>query len=179
MFTTAHLLLAYKHATGGKPLRVSAMVLDSAPGVAAPSKSLRALAYELPKMLVIRQIGYALLAMMVWGGWVVRRLMLRMEDPFAFTRRATLDKELVIAAAASSDKGTGDDDDAAAVIKSCYIYSESDDLVPWKDVEEHAARAVAKGRKVDLEKFRGSPHVGHMKQDPDRYWAIVKRFLFC
>jgi hypothetical protein len=175
MFTTAHLLLAYKHATG-KPLRISAMVLDSAPGVAAPSKSLRALAYGLPRTLIIRQIGYGLLAMMVWGGWIVRRLLLRMEDPFAFTRRATLDKELVIAASSSSNNKKKVDDDA--VIKSCYIYSESDDLVPWKDVEEHAAWAVTKGREVDLEKFKDSPHVGHMRQDPERYWAIVERFLF-
>lgn len=170
MFTTAHLLLAYKHATG-KPLRISAMVLDSAPGVAAPSKSLRALAYGLPKTLIIRQIGYALLAMMVWGRWLIRGLLLRMEDPFAFTRRATLDKELVVAAAIKKESDE-------AVIKSCYIYSESDDLIPSKDVEEHAASAVAKGREVDLEKFEGSPHVGHMRHDPERYWAIIKRFLF-
>lgn len=174
MFTTAHLLLAYRFATGGKPLRVSAMVLDSAPGVAAPSRSLKALTYGLPKALVIRQITYALLVMMVWGSWIVRRLMLRMEDPFAFTRRATLDKELVIAALRKKETEGKED-----VIKSCYIYSESDDLVPWTDVEEHAAMAVTKGRKVELEKFKGSPHVGHMRQDPEKYWAIVKRYLFC
>ncbi|CRG86738.1 hypothetical protein PISL3812_03749 [Talaromyces islandicus] len=174
MFTTAHLLLAYKHATG-KPLRISAMVLDSSPGVAVPSKSLQALAYGVPQTLILRQIVYGLLAMLVWGSWLVKRLLLRMEDPFAFARRATLDKDLVTTAARSSGKEEADNN---AVIKYCYIYSESDDLVPSKDVEEHAAHAVAKGREVELEKFDGSPHVGHMRQDPERYWAIVERFLF-
>ncbi|KAL4889817.1 hypothetical protein BDV59DRAFT_185905 [Aspergillus ambiguus] len=58
-----------------------------------------------------------------------------------------------------------------------YIYSDSDPLIRDKDVEEHAREAQAQGYKtVILEKFRGSGHVAHMRQDPNRYWAAIAKF---
>ncbi|KAE8386048.1 DUF829-domain-containing protein [Aspergillus alliaceus] len=58
-----------------------------------------------------------------------------------------------------------------------YIYSDSDPLIGDKDIESHAREAKAKGYgKVELEKFNGSGHVAHMRQDPKRYWAVISRF---
>ncbi|OKL57196.1 hypothetical protein UA08_07665 [Talaromyces atroroseus] len=181
LFTTAHLLLAYKHATG-KPLPVSAVVLDSSPGRPTPSLSIKALSYALPRTLIIRQIGLALLTTMIWATYVTRKSLALAQnivwrgsdkndhdddvavygdDPFAFTRKTILDQDFIVA------------DLPGASLKMCYIYSDSDALVPYKDVEEHAALAASKegikGKKravVHLERFSATPHVGHMRADP-------------
>ncbi|KAM6504054.1 Eukaryotic protein of unknown function (DUF829) domain containing protein [Amanita muscaria] len=55
-----------------------------------------------------------------------------------------------------------------------YIYSTTDDLVPWQDVESHAKDAERTYSNVSKERFEGSMHVSHLKHDPDRYWRIVQ-----
>lgn len=185
VFATAQLLQAYKTATG-KPLRVSSMVIDSAPGKPTPSLSIKAFSYALPQTIIIRNIGYALLSTMIWGTYFTRKslgLMWRLfwkrpdknddvvvygDDPLAYTRKAILDPEFIVARTFEER------------IKMCYIYSDADELVPWKDVEEHAALASTSthgNRVVELERFSGTPHVGHMRVDPERYWGNVGRYL--
>lgn len=61
----------------------------------------------------------------------------------------------------------------ALEVRRSYIYSKEDALIPWEDVEEHAAEAKAKGANVRLELFKGV-HVGHLRTDPERYWKVVK-----
>ncbi|TPX17685.1 uncharacterized protein E0L32_012012 [Thyridium curvatum] len=56
-----------------------------------------------------------------------------------------------------------------------YFYSKEDDLIPWYDIEEHAAEARSKGYHVTAEIFEGSPHVGHMRLHPEQYWGAVSR----
>lgn len=56
-----------------------------------------------------------------------------------------------------------------------YLYSKADDMVSWKDVEEHATTAVSKGLNVSVECFEDTPHVAHARKYPDRYWAAVKK----
>ncbi|KAK1750166.1 hypothetical protein QBC47DRAFT_394718 [Echria macrotheca] len=55
-----------------------------------------------------------------------------------------------------------------------YLYSREDDIIHWEDIEKHAARAVEVGYGVDAHVFEGTPHVGHMRAHPDRYWAGIK-----
>lgn len=55
-----------------------------------------------------------------------------------------------------------------------YIYSPTDALTEYKDVEAHAAEANAQGFSVTLEKYEGSTHVAHLRKDESRYWAIVR-----
>ncbi|RAO67088.1 uncharacterized protein BHQ10_003100 [Talaromyces amestolkiae] len=182
VFATAQLLQAYKAATG-KPLRVSSMVIDSAPGKPTPSLSIKAFSYALPQTIILRQLSYALLSTMIWGTYLTRKflgLMWRLfwkrpektddvivygDDPLAYTRKAILDPDFIVA-------GT-----PAEKVKMCYIYSDTDELVPWKDVEDHAALASKRSRIVHLEKFIGTPHVGHMRVDPERYWDLIERYL--
>jgi hypothetical protein len=59
----------------------------------------------------------------------------------------------------------------------CYIYAEQDELVAWRDIEEHAHEAEKEGWVVSTEKFERSGHVGHMRADPQRYWNTVARLL--
>lgn len=55
-----------------------------------------------------------------------------------------------------------------------YIYSTSDCLINYRDVERHAAAAKEKGyHNTILERFDGSMHVSHLKLDPSRYWNAV------
>lgn len=188
VFKTAQLLRAYRAAVG-KPLRVSSMLVDSAPGRPTPSLSIKALAFSLPQTIILRQLGYALLTTMIWGIYLSRKFMSLIwslfqkrpdendddivvygDDPLAFTRKTILDPEFVVARTPTEK------------VRMCYIYSDSDELVPWKDVEEHAALAASTrsgnaDRVVELEPFSGTPHVGHMRVDPERYWGIVGRYL--
>lgn len=69
------------------------------------------------------------------------------------------------------------DDGNMAEMRRVYIYSPTDALVDYKDVETHAAEAETKGFSVALEKFEGSAHVAHLRKDESRYWEIVKRTL--
>ncbi|ETS77854.1 hypothetical protein PFICI_09916 [Pestalotiopsis fici W106-1] len=55
-----------------------------------------------------------------------------------------------------------------------HLYGTGDDIIPWEAVEDHAASAKQIGYQVDLERFENSPHVGHMRTDPEKYWSAVK-----
>jgi hypothetical protein len=54
-----------------------------------------------------------------------------------------------------------------------YVYSKKDELVPWEEVEEHVSQAKALGINVKAEVFAQSPHVGHARMDPAKYWSAV------
>jgi len=54
-----------------------------------------------------------------------------------------------------------------------YIYSARDKMTPASHVEKHIAEARRLGLDVDVEKFDGTPHVGHMRADSERYWGAV------
>jgi Eukaryotic protein of unknown function (DUF829) len=55
-----------------------------------------------------------------------------------------------------------------------YLYSTSDALIRYRDVEEHAESARIKGyTNVLQERFDGSAHVSHLRVDPERYWNAI------
>lgn len=55
-----------------------------------------------------------------------------------------------------------------------YVYSMSDELIYYRDVEAHAEDARQKGyQNVILERFEASSHVSHLRMDPMRYWNAV------
>jgi pimeloyl-ACP methyl ester carboxylesterase len=64
-----------------------------------------------------------------------------------------------------------------AEVRRVYIYSATDALTDYKDVETHAAEAKTNGFSVTLEKYEGSAHVAHLRKDETRYWDIVKRTM--
>jgi hypothetical protein len=55
-----------------------------------------------------------------------------------------------------------------------YIYSKVDTMIPSVDVEVHASRSASDGLDVRKLCFDNSPHVGHARVYPERYWAAVK-----
>ena len=165
VFAAVNVLEAYRAATG-QPLRVSAMVFDSAPGVATLPAAVKAMAFVLPRARVLRVLGKVVLWVVFALGEMLRR-MLRVPHAVHVARRAINDRGLV--------RGVGEGEGGKP--RRCYVYSDVDELVHWRDVERHAGDAEAKGWVVQREKFLGSPHVAHMKADPERYWGVVSRYL--
>jgi len=56
----------------------------------------------------------------------------------------------------------------------CYIFSKTDKLVDFGDVETHIREATGSGFKVQSEIFEGSEHVSHIAKDEKRYWEAVQ-----
>ncbi|KAH1626156.1 hypothetical protein KXX21_005424 [Aspergillus fumigatus] len=91
--STTHLLTAYLKATG-KPLRVSSMIIDSAPGIATISSGLKAFSFVLPKMWPLRYLSKFLLFVLLAVGYLVLRLT-RTPDAVSRARNAINDHGLV------------------------------------------------------------------------------------
>lgn len=161
--TTTHLLAAYKKLTG-KSLRISSMIIDSAPGTASVSAAIKAFSFALPRMWILRFLSKIVLYTFLILHSVFRKLT-RTLDAIARAREAINDGRLIT--------GVGPE----GCPERCYIYSDADELVDWRDVERHASDAEDKGWLVHREKFLGTPHVSHMRVDPERYWTIVRKYL--
>lgn len=160
---TTQLLRAYFNAMGG-PLPISSMIVDSAPGTATVAAAMRAFSFALPRMWILRLISKSFL----WLSLVLIKMVQAVRgssDPIGLARKLINDTSLVQAA------------NPGGVPTRCYIYSDADELVDWHDVEKHASESEASGWTVHRELFQGTPHVGHMRAEPDRYWGIVKTYL--
>jgi hypothetical protein len=158
-----HLLQAWKNATG-TPLPISAMILDSAPGSPSLRSGLKAFSFALPQMWILRLLGKSLLFVVLVLFKLIHVLRI-FPDPISLARKVVNDPSLVRAV------------NPEGKLARCYVYSDTDDLVDWRDTESHALDAEKKGWVVRRELFKGSPHVGHMRAEPDRYWGIVKEYL--
>lgn len=54
-----------------------------------------------------------------------------------------------------------------------YLYGKDDKLIYASDIESHIAESRERGWEVDVERFDGSQHVGHMRKYPERYWDAI------
>ncbi|KAK2816776.1 hypothetical protein FQN49_007994 [Arthroderma sp. PD_2] len=156
--TLRSIALAYRKATN-KPLPLRSLIMDSCPGKSTLSGAHRAISYGLPKTFLLRLLAKILAWVGLLCGFAYCCLF-RQEYPTELAWKASIDPKLI-------------DND----VKRCYIYSELDDLISWKHVEEHSFEAASKNYQVTRERFKGSTHVGHMRLDPHRYWNIVTRYL--
>jgi hypothetical protein len=157
-FTLRHIAISYEAQTG-KPLPTKALLMDSAPGRTSLSSSHKAFSYGFPKFIIFR-ILTSLLARLGIVLAILYCKITRRKLPAEEAARVLNDPKLIAWSA-----------------KRCYLYSEEDDLVQWQDVERHAVVAKEKGYDVSCEKFERSPHVAHMRTDPQRYWNIVAKYL--
>ncbi|CAG8081239.1 unnamed protein product [Penicillium salamii] len=160
---TGHLLQAWKTITG-TPLPISALILDSAPGSLSLRSGLRAFSFALPQMWILRILGKGFLFVFLLFTMLIHAPK-SFPDPITLARKLVNDTSLV--------QPAGRDGKLAR----CYLYSDTDPLVDWRDTESHASEAEAKGWAVRRELFKGSPHVGHMRSEPDRYWGVIKGYL--
>ena len=149
------LIRSYHEATG-HAFPLHSTVLDSCPGRATFHVAFRVVALPLGSQPHYIRLPVVVLLYLAFGLVWLLKFGLRMENPFE-----TLWQGLNNTAQVKE-------------IKRVYIYSDIDDMVPWKDTEDHAAEAREKGFKIELEKFVGSGHVAHAKGgNGERYWRIV------
>lgn len=152
-------------------LPVTVLIIDSAPSVPGIKTGYVAMSQGLPKALPepVRLLGGGLVYGLISVGALIGKL-LGVEGAITGMRRKLNDPS-----------GPFMTDGVQRV----YIYSETDELVPWQEVEEHAReakhifnaeKAGSGEERVKTEKFVGSRHVGHLMVDADRYWRIVKSF---
>ncbi|KAF9500094.1 hypothetical protein BDN71DRAFT_1463354 [Pleurotus eryngii] len=56
-----------------------------------------------------------------------------------------------------------------------YVFSKTDELVPWEHVDATAKLSAKAGLDTRIEMFEDSPHVAHARTDPARYWGAIRR----
>jgi hypothetical protein len=142
-----------------RPLPISSMLLDSCPGIENYGTALAAFIIALPKFFLVRYILLGFIHLVFIVHFVANRIF----GAVSFLRR--LRKDL---------------NDPAMFPKSApriYIYSKTDEMVDWQDVESHAEDAREKGWDVKTERFEGSKHVGHLIADGKRYWNDVQSLV--
>lgn len=68
------------------------------------------------------------------------------------------------------------DRDVVKEASRCYVYSEEDQLVGWRDVEDHAREAEKRGFEVRRERMvGGGGHCAHARgEGGKRYWEVVR-----
>lgn len=130
-------------------------IFDSAPGRWTYRSSVRALTLSVPPGWM-RLLAWPLIRLHLAAQWLSYRLFKAAETMHVW--------------------GLSHNDQSKAR-ETCrsYAYSESDDMVLYQGVEEHADDAEAKGfRVLRREKFPGSLHVAHARSDPEKYWRLVR-----
>ncbi|KAH9205804.1 hypothetical protein DL95DRAFT_489712 [Leptodontidium sp. 2 PMI_412] len=140
----------------GQPLPAKTIVYDSLPGTARFKQGLATFSLGLPATWYLRLPMQLMFSTLLLFWYILPQIF--GQKIWALVIFNSVDPEFIRKEA-----------------KRCYIYSDGDEVVLDKDVEEHAKEAERNGLRVEKAKFEGTSHVGHMRSDPVRYWGIVKR----
>lgn len=148
-------ILAYSE-TVSRPFPHHITVLDSCPGRSTFKRTALALSSALPSFPPARYLLLLLIYLTVIIYWVLF-IPFRIPDPIEHIRQ-DLNSRIVM----------------QGETKRCYIYSDTDPMVRWDDVEAHAQDAAKRGFVVQCEKFEGTGHCAHARFGGGmRYWTIV------
>ncbi|KAH7382482.1 hypothetical protein DE146DRAFT_770547 [Phaeosphaeria sp. MPI-PUGE-AT-0046c] len=141
----------------GRRLPVSALCFDSTPGHPRYLRLCNALNKSLPQIPVLKHTGLLLGSVVLGAIWITYVGIKGYENNvITRTRQRLLDP---VHWNLSSPR--------------CYLYSINDQLIAWKDVNEHAELSMRMGFPVTEVLFEQSGHVGHARQDPELYWNAV------
>jgi hypothetical protein len=151
---------AYLASTGHR-LPVVASVLDSTPGTARYSSNLVAFRRSLPSNKALRAVGFLIGALLLGVHWGIFCIFVGYErNVISKTRRGLNDEALWNIRA----------------MPRTYVFSQADDLISWKDIEDHAADAAERlGTTSMLVRFKESGHCCHAKENEEYYWTAVRR----
>lgn len=138
-------------------LPLTTVLIDSAPGRSTYSRAVVAFKPALPRNPVLWWLGLGALHTFLTSV-LVYRYVFGQADVLDWMREKINDTELLPSSAPRT-----------------YIYSETDELVGYQDVEEHAAESKKLGFTVNLVKFDKSRHVAHAIADGDKYWSTVQQ----
>jgi hypothetical protein len=143
--------------TTGSSLPVSALILDSTPGRPHFRRLCDAASKSLSPIPCFRVASLPLCYVMVGTVWVVYCGFKGFEkNVISMTRNRLLDPSVW-------------DFNAPR----CYIYSASDDLIEYRDIEDHAKASEHCHIPVKRQRFETSGHVMHAKSHEDAYWNAV------
>ncbi|KAI1177718.1 hypothetical protein F4777DRAFT_541076 [Nemania sp. FL0916] len=147
---------------GGKRLPPHVTIFDSSPGTYSIARAAAFFNISLSSFqrLLAAPIVYALAAL--WSASIA----------LGFSRDVLRDW-----GSTHNNNSSNGDGGNAAEVRRVYIYSRSDALIDYRDVEAHAAEAESRGFSVALERYEGSAHVAHVRRDERRYWDIVERIV--
>ena len=152
------------------PLPLAGLVFDSCPAKGTYWKSYNAMVLSLPKDAPTRLVGalavHFLLVLLY--AWIASGN----ENPAGLMRRTMLDASTVTGAGAGYANGGDKTLDVAR--KGCYLYSDTDPMVEWSDISDHAKDARRMGWKVDEVRFSSSGHCQHLSMYGDRYVKAVE-----
>ena len=173
---TATQLLLELRQQSSRPLHLSGMIVDSAPALGTYWKEYEAMMLSLPKGVVAQMMGeiaiHSLLGMLhMW-------IKAGNENPSALMRRILLDRTYVcgLPTAQGPDGCVVATEEARGneCLHVCYLYSEADALVDWRDIAAHAeiARRMA-GCKVKEVVFQDTPHCRHFVGNEELYENAV------
>ncbi|KAJ7163874.1 hypothetical protein C8R43DRAFT_1086263 [Mycena crocata] len=140
------------------PPAPSAWIIDSSPGGDAISKVQLALTSPIKNVLL--KVLAKFLARLVLTFLAVLNLILRRPSPIQVMMRGIRNPSVLPWINSRSPR--------------LYIYSKADEMVPWVDIEAHAATSAADGLDVRRLRFDDSPHVAHARTHPEKYWTAVK-----
>jgi hypothetical protein len=148
-------------ATTGSRIPVSAFVFDSTPGTPRFSNNVAAFRRSLPRNPIVRMFGFPFGAFVLAITWVLFSLFVGYENnAISKSRRALNDSRLW----------------AVARVPRTYIFSETDDLIWWKDVEDHSDEAAKRHGVTSLVvRFKKSGHCNHLKKNEEYYWNAVRK----
>jgi len=157
---TATQLFLVARRSHNSPIPIAGIVFDSGPARERYEKNVAAMVVSLPKNLVARVFGSIVChgLMLILHTWIY----LGNESPADLQRRTLLDTRII-----------GPMNNATKFV--CYLFSKSDRLCVWTDVQDHAEDARGLGCRVEEILFDGSGHCAHFSKDPDVYSAAVSR----
>jgi hypothetical protein len=151
------LAIAY-HAVTGTQFPISAMCLDSTPGHPRFLRLCSALATSFPPIPVLKQFATVVAVVVLGLVWAVYHVFRGYENNLVSrSRKQLLDPGLF-----------------ALTVPRCYLYSKSDALVAWQDINEHASELMKRDGCVTEAIFENSEHVAHAKTESRRYWNTVR-----
>ncbi|KAH6364885.1 hypothetical protein HBI34_157980 [Parastagonospora nodorum] len=147
---------AYFNTTSRK-LPVSALCFDSTPGHPRFRRLCDALGKSLPPIPVLKHASLLVGSAILGAVWVTYNVFIGFENNvITQSRQRLLDPTHF---------------DLSA--PRCYMYSQEDALIAWQDIKEHAGESMDYNVPVNEVLFEGSGHVGHARQEPQRYWNSV------
>ncbi|KAK8090790.1 hypothetical protein PG994_000295 [Apiospora phragmitis] len=143
-----------------RQLPVGAFVFDSTPGTARFMSNVNAFKRSLPQNILVRSLGVAVGFVILAVAWVLIAACVGYENnTISKTRRALNDEGLW----------------PCVGVPRAYIFSEADDLIRWKDVEDHAEESARRFKIPSLVvRYKKTAHCNHAREDPQYYWSVVK-----
>lgn len=192
--TATQLLIELRKRLDG-PLPLVGVVLDSCPAKGTYWRSYNAMVLSLPPGVFSRLLGVLVVhfLLMLLYTWIA----CGNENPASLMRRTLLDREMLCHEPACIESGTKNKDgdgrnshlellekpkfktgsgtaSSLPAGQLCYLYSKTDPLVDWTDIQDHAKEARRRGWRVTDMLFEDSAHCAHMSRFEKQYTTVVE-----